>query len=162
MLVFLVRTCRPCCRCCTWPPGTGSGTGGHTASGVPQTRPGTLVLHLDPCSRRDQPGAPCRWCSPGTQNRTDKVSVSSPGLGVSSGSRSWDQVVTTSSGGLLTFCRYFLTTSSGVLPAQGEERQEQGHSVDLLVSAAAQSHAYPYELVSWWFSCSSGPDPALV
>lgn len=67
--LFLIHTCRPCCRCCTWPPDTGSGTGVRTASAVPQTQPGTLVPHLDPCTRRAQPGAPCRWCSPGTHDR---------------------------------------------------------------------------------------------
>lgn len=35
--------------------------------------------------------------------------------------------VHTSSGGLFTFCRYFFTTSSGVLPTDRKERgQEEG------------------------------------
>ncbi len=33
--------------------------------------------------------------------------------------------VHTSSGGLFTFCRYFFTTSSGVLPADRKEREQE-------------------------------------
>lgn len=34
-------------------------------------------------------------------------------------------VLHTSSGGLFTFCRYFFTTSSGVLPADRKEKEHK-------------------------------------
>lgn len=84
----------------------------------------------------------------------------------------------TSSGGLLTFWRYFFTTSSGVLPAHRKERRKKtkmmnreswdtsGTRGDVeycsLCNWTGVKESHPCEPASWWSSCSSGRSLALV
>lgn len=81
-----------------------------------RTRPARQAPHLDPCTRTDPPTAPYRWYSP-VKDDTSKNTL--PSLSFVQVGAVKD-LLPTSSGGVLTFCRYFFTTSSGVFPEDKE------------------------------------------
>lgn len=71
--------------------------------------------------------------------------------------------VYTSSGELLTFCRYFFTTSSGVLPADRTERKQKkreetmkGKKKSRVVNCKANTDPlYDHDILPCWGICSS-------
>lgn len=112
----------PCCRCCTWPPGTADGTCGHTCQACPPARAWGPCAAGGPRSRRTRAASPCRWCNPARAKTDKRTSTCGPRLTQTRASPSQTgHAVLTSSGNTLIFSVYLFTTSSGFFPSHTKQ-----------------------------------------
>lgn len=112
----------PCCRCCTWPPGTADGTCGHTCQACPPARAWGPCAAGGPRSRRTRAASPCRWCNPARAKTDKRTSTCGPRLTQTRASPSQSgRAVLTSSGNTLIFSVYLFTTSSGFFPSHTKQ-----------------------------------------